>query len=208
VLSPDGDVVASHACPDLHGEASSGHMLAIACATGLLIVTPGADRPSITQLPYSTSLPEGKSTTLLGGIGLNYWLGNYGADRLVLIDPAEAEAFRLVELPTRRVHFAVDPVRPKFAFVFTEDGQLHQLNVISGVISKSVSLTEPYSMDGEWSLPRPRIAVAGDVVAVTDPLRGVVHLVDPQTLLKTGEIEVGGAPYNILAVGASGEMHH
>jgi hypothetical protein len=207
VLGPDGDVVASHACPDLHGEASSGHTLAIACATGLLIVTLGTEGPSIAHLPYSASLPEGKSTTLLGGVGLKYWLGNFGADRLVLIDPDETEAFRLVDLPTRRVHFAVDPVRPKLAFVFTEDGKLHQLNVISGAISKSVSLTEPYSMDGEWSLPRPRIAVAGDLVAVTDPLRGVIHLVDPQTLLKTGEIEVGGAPYNIVAVGASGEMH-
>jgi hypothetical protein len=207
VLSPDGDVIASHACPDLHGEASSGHTLAIACATGLLIVTPGAEGPSIRHLPYSPALPEGKSTTLLGGIGLKYWLGNYGTDRVVLIDPDEMEAFRLVDLPTRRVHFAVDPVRPKFAFVFTEDGQLHQLNVISGTISKSISLTEPYSMDGEWSLPRPRIAVAGDAVAVTDPLRGVIHLVDPQTLLKTGEIDIGGAPYNIVAVGASGEVH-
>jgi hypothetical protein len=207
VLDQDGKVVASYACPDLHGEATSGHTLAIACATGILFVTEGPSGPSIEHLAYASSLPEGKTTTLLGGIGLQYWLGNYGADRVVLIDPSETEAFRLVDLPTRRVHFAVDPLRPKFAYVFTEDGKLHQLNIISGALSKSLSVTEPYSMDGEWSLPRPRIAVAGDVVAVTDPLHGVIHLVDVETFEKSGEIAVGGAPYNIVAVGGSGHAH-
>jgi zinc transport system substrate-binding protein len=43
----------------------------------------------------------------------------------VLIDPtAKDDAFRLIDLPMRRVHFAVDSVRPKFAYVFTEDGKL------------------------------------------------------------------------------------
>ena len=62
-------------------------------------------------------------------------------------------------------------------------------------------------MDGEWSLPRPRIAVAGDQVAVTDPQKGVVHLVDVADFAVTGEIAVEGAPYNIVAVGGSGSQH-
>jgi hypothetical protein len=43
--------------------------------------------------------------------------------------------------------------------LLTEDGQLHLLNVISGEITKSVKITEPYSMDGHWRDPRPRLAV-------------------------------------------------
>lgn len=207
VLAADGAAIANYACPDLHGEASSGHVLAIACATGILFVSEGKDGPVVEHRPYSSSLPSGKSTTLLGGVGLQYWLGNYGADKLVLVDPGAAEAFRLVALPTRRVHFAVDPLRPRQAFVFTEDGQLHQLDVVAGSITRSLTVTDPYSMDGEWNLPRPRIAVAGDVVAVTDPLQGAIHLVDPVTLEKTGEIETGGMPYNIVAVGGSGQAH-
>src|SRR5690606_22060786 len=136
-----------------------------------------------------------------------YFLGNYGADKVVIIDPAEADPYRLVELPTRRVHFVTDPVRPRLAYIFTEDGQLRQLDVVKGEIVNSVKVTEPYSMDGEWSLPRPRLAVAGDVVAVTDPLEGKMHLVDAASLTLSGEIAVEGAPFTIVAIGGSGSVH-
>lgn len=197
-----------HACPDLHGEASSGNILAFACATGLLVVSHGDGTPAIRHLPYADSLPDGKTTTLIGGRGLQYFLGNYGADKVVLIDPTiESDAFRLISLPTRRVHFAVDPVRAKFAYVFTEDGQLHQLDVVRGEIANSLRLTAPYSMDGHWSDPRPRVAVAGDRIVVTDPLQGKLHLVDAASFAKAGEIAIEGKPFNIVAVGGSGQVH-
>lgn len=195
------------ACPDLHGEASSGNITAFACATGLLIVNPVGGKPTITHLPYADTLPPGKATTLIGGRGLQYFLGNYGASAVVLIDPTQAEAFRLIELPTRRVHFAVDPVRARFAYVFTEDGQLRQIDVLKGEITRSIALTEPYSMDGSWSDPRPRIAVAGDIIVVTDPLAGKLRLVDAASFEKAGEIELDGKPFNIVAVGGTGTVH-
>ena len=196
-----------HECPDLHGEASSGNMLLIACAEGLLAIETGGGAPEVRLLSYGATLPEGKTTTLIGGKGLQYFLGNYGADRVVLIDPAEEDAFRLVQLPTRRVHFAVDPIRSKFAYIFTEDGNLHQLDVLAGTLTKSIRLTESYTMDGHWNDPRPRIAVAGDSIVVTDPLQERLHLVDPVSFEKKGEIAVEGRPYNIVAVGGSGEAH-
>jgi zinc transport system substrate-binding protein len=200
--TPVGDL---HACADLHGEASSGNTLLIACAEGLLVVT-GSGEPQIELLPY-TGLPEGKSTTLIGGVALQYFLGNYGPDKVVTIDPVADEPFRLIDLPTRRVHFVVDPIRPKCAYVFTEDGKLNQIDVVAGTIAQSVTVTEPYSMDGEWSLPRPRIAVANDVVAVTDPNAGEIHLIDIATFTETRTIALEGAPYNIVAVGGSGVVH-
>ncbi|PLP58657.1 hypothetical protein CYK37_13350 [Mesorhizobium loti] len=195
-----------HACPDLHGEATSGRLLAFACATGLLLVRDGDNGPSIEHLPYPAS-PSGKATTLLGGKGLQYFLGNYGADRLLLIDPSAKDMFRQVDLPTRRVHFAVDPIRPRFAYAFTEDGQLHQVDIVAGKIAQSVKLTDAYSMDGHWSDPRPRIAVAGDRIAVTDPLKSQLHLVDAIGFARTGDIPLAGKPFNIVAVGGSGETH-
>lgn len=195
-------------CPDLHGEASSGNIIALACATGLLIVTSDRGSPKITSLPYASSLPDGKSTTLAGGKGMQYFLGNYGPDKVVLIDPMAAEdAYRLIGLPTRRVHFAVDPIRPRFAYVFTEDGNLHQLDVIEGALTASLALTGPYSMDGHWSDPRPRIAVAGDSILVSDPLTGVLHRVDAAGFTKSGEFKIGGKPFNLVAVGGSGRSH-
>lgn len=206
VLDASGDLVGeTHLCPDLHGEAASGNLLIVGCGDGVLVVS-GSGEPKVTKLDYS-GLPEGKTTTLIGGQGMQYFLGNYGADKVVIIDPAEAEPYRLVDLPTRRVHFVTDSIRPKLAYIFTEDGFLRQLDVVSGELVQSVKVTEPYSMDGEWSLPRPRIAVAGDQVAVTDPLKSVVHLVDVADFALAGEIAVEGAPYNIVAVGGSGSQH-
>ncbi|CAN7318010.1 zinc metallochaperone AztD [Aminobacter sp. LjRoot7] len=196
-----GDV---HSCPDLHGEASSGNLLAIACAEGLL-VTSGDGK--IELLPYDKALPEGKSTTLVGGRGLQYFLGNYGPSAVVLIDPKSEEAFRLIDLPTRRVHFTVDPVRAKFAYIFTEDGQLHRIDVVAGKIDGSLKLTEPYSMDGHWSDPRPRIAVAGNRIVVSDPLKSALHVVDAESFTKGDDIPLEGKPFNLVAVGGSGETH-
>jgi hypothetical protein len=207
VLAADGERVGDlHECPDLHGEATSGHTLAIACAAGILFVD-GGETPQIAFVAYGEDLPDGKVSTLLGGVGLKYWLGNYGADRVAIIDPADETPFRLVDLPSRRVHFAIDPARAGFAYVLTEDGVLNEIDIVAGAISRSLKVTQPYSMDGEWSLPRPRIAVAGGEIAVTDPLNSAIHVVDAESFALDRDIAVEGMPYNIVALGGSGESH-
>lgn len=195
------------ACPGLHGSAGSGSLHALSCDTGLLLIAQNGDVPEIRHLPYSDKLPEGSASTLIGGKGLQYFVGNHGPDRIVLIDPSEQDAFRPVRLPARRVHFAVDPIRPKFVYVITGDGQLHQVDVLTGKIAHSLKLTEPYSVDGHRSDPRPRIAVAGDKVFVTDPLNGKIHIVEAQSFEKAGEITVEGKPFDIVAVGGTGKSH-
>ncbi|WP_414164575.1 zinc metallochaperone AztD [Superficieibacter sp. BNK-5] len=208
VVGLDGKKVGEDApCPGLHGSAGSGDIFALSCETGLLLISQKDDVPVIKHLPYAASLPEGSTSTLIGGKGLQYFIGNYGPDRIILVDPTETDSFRLIQLPTRRVHFVVDPVRSKFAYVFTEDGKLHQIDVLKGEISKSVTLTEPYSMDGHWNDPRPRIAVADKQIFVTDPLKSKIDVVDVDSFKKTGEINVAGQPFNIVAVGGSGMVH-
>jgi zinc transport system substrate-binding protein len=196
-----------HACPDLHGEAASGSLMALACATGILIVRPdGANAPTVEHIAYAPDLPVGKSTTLLGASGLQYFVGNYGADAIVTIDPATG-SFTRTALPTRRVHFAMDPERPQLVYVFTEDGRLHKVNALTGSIEASVALTGPYSMDGHWRDPRPRIAVAGDEIFVTDPSAAALRVVNAESFEKTRDIAVEGMPYTILAVGGHGASH-
>lgn len=203
--APVGDVIE---CVGLHGEAFSGNLGAIGgCKTGILIITEEGGKPKAELLPFPEGLGEGRVSTLIGGRGLQYFLGNWDADTVSLIDPGADEPYRLVDLPARRVHFVVDPVRPRFAYVFTEDGQLHQLDVIAGKITNSISLTEPYSMDGHWSDPRPRVAVAGDHIYVSDPLAGKLHVVDAESFAEEGEVAVEGKPFNLVAVGGSGVMH-
>lgn len=203
--NPVGDAIE---CVGLHGEATSGNLVAIGgCADGILIVPAGDQGPDITAIPFLEDLKDGRTSTLVGGQGLQYFMGNHRPDSIVLIDPTEEPAFRSIALPTRRVHFAADPVRPRFAWVLTEDGQLHRIDVLAGRIDRSVQVTDPYSMDGHWSDPRPRVAVAGDSVFITDPLAGKIHRLDADTLAEGDEIPVDGVPFNIVAVGGSGVSH-
>lgn len=207
LIDEQGKAVADYACPDLHGEASSGPLLAIACATGLLVVDSQKQEPRITFLPYSPSLPEGKATTLRGAKSLRYFIGNYGPEAIILVDLSAPEPFRLVKLPARRVDFTIDPEHSDRIYVFTEDGSLHRIDAIKGEIVKSAKLTRAYSMDGHWRDPRPRLAVAGEEIVVSDPLAGTLRVVNPETLAENRSIDIDGMPYGLVALGGSGETH-
>lgn len=207
LIDENGTGLADYDCPDLHGEASSGHLLALACAKGLILVSSQKKEPQISFIPYSPSLPEGKSTTLRGAKSLRYFIGNYGPDAIVLIDVSAKEPFRLVKLPSRRVDFAIDPQHSERVYVFTEDGFLHRIDAIKGEVVKSARLTQPYSMDGHWRDPRPRLAVAGENIVVSDPLAGLLRIANPETLEEARVIDIEGMPYGLVAIGGSGEAH-
>jgi len=209
VLDENGEQVGDvAACTDLHGEATSARLVAFGCKEGVLIARPGGmDGPKLEMLAYPDSLPAGHASTLLGGKAMQFFLGNYGEDKLVLIDPDGDAPYRLIELPTRRVDFALDPADPRNAYILTEDGNLHVLDVIRGEIARKGTVTEPYSKEGHWRDPRPRLAVADGKVAITDPRHSLVRLVDPETLKETGTIAVEGRPFAIVAVGGSGASH-
>jgi YVTN family beta-propeller protein len=195
-------------CTDLHGEATSARLVAFGCKEGVLIARPGGiDGPKLEMLPYPVDLPKGYTGTLLGGKAMQFFLGNYGEDKIVLIDPDSEEHFKLIDLPTRRVDFQLDPAEPRNAYILTEDGDLHVLDVIKGEIVKKAKVTEPYSKDGHWRDPRPRLAVADGQIAITDPRHSLVRVIDADTLKETRTITVEGQPFSIVAVGGSGASH-
>lgn len=195
-------------CTGLHGEATSARLVAFGCEEGVLVARPGGiDGPKFEMLSYGDALPKGKVSTLLGGTSMQFFLGNYGEDKVVLIDPDDKKPYRLIDLPLRRIDFALDPARPHNAYILTEDGKLHLLDVVDGSIKRSLPVTEPYSKDGHWRDPRPRLAVAGDHIAVTDPRRRMVRMVDAETFKQDRTIDVEGQPFTIVAVGGSGAVH-
>ncbi|MFC0219090.1 zinc metallochaperone AztD [Pseudochelatococcus lubricantis] len=194
-------------CTDLHGEATSARLVAVGCKEGVLVARPGKEGPELKLLPYPETLPKGYVGTLLGGKALQFFLGNYGEDKVVLIDPDSDEPYRLVELPTRRVDFILDPADVRNAYILTEDGDLHVLDVVKGEIVRKAKVTEPYSKDGHWRDPRPRLAVADGQIAITDPRHALVRIVDSGTLKESRTIPVDGQPFSIVAVGGSGASH-
>ncbi|WP_418068107.1 hypothetical protein [Roseibium porphyridii] len=195
-------------CTGLHGEATSAGLVAFGCVEGVLVAqSDGSGPPNLELIEYSADMPDGRVGTLVGGKALQFFLGDYGDDRLVLIEPSSDTPFRLVDLKIRDVHFVLDPIRVKYAYVFTEDGKLHALNVLSGELVRSAQVTEPYSKDGHWRAPRPRLAVMGDLIAVTDPRESLVRLLDVNTFEEDRTIAIGGSPFNIVAIGGSGLQH-
>lgn len=209
VIDEQGKQVGDMAtCTDLHGEATSARLVAFGCKEGVLVARPGGvDGPELTMLEYPADLPRETVGTLIGGKSMQFFLGNFGADKLVLIDPDAEQPYKLVELPTRRVDFILDPVDMHNAYILTEDGNLHVLDVIKGEIVRKARVTEPYSKDGHWRDPRPRLAVADGRVAITDPRHSLVRVVDPQTLREERTIAIEGQPFAIVAVGGSGVSH-
>lgn len=202
---PAGDVAT---CTGIHGEAFSGAYLAAGCQEGVLTVTAGPDGPEMAMLPYPADLPAGQSTgTLLGSKSLQVFLGNYGANGLVVVDPVDEPHFRYVELPFRRIDFALDPANARFGYVLTEDGTLHQVDVLAGTVARSARVTESYSMDGHWNDPRPRLAMAGAEIVMSDPRAGLVRRISKESLAEIATIDVEGMPYNIAVVGGSGKVH-
>ncbi|MCF6368732.1 metallochaperone AztD [Rhizobium halophilum] len=208
VLDKDGRQVGeTSTCTGLHGEASSAGIVAFGCKEGVLIVRDSRDGPQPEMLHYRDDMPQGQVGTLLGGKAMQFFLGNYGDDKVVVIDPSADSPYRVVSLPVRRVDFALDPERASTAYIFTEDGKLHVLDVLSGELTRSVQVTEAYSKDGHWRDPRPRLAVMGDEIAVTDPRRQRVLILDAASLKEVRSMEVEGLPFNIVAIGGEGVRH-
>ncbi len=203
--NPAGDLAT---CTAIHGEAFSGAYLAAGCKEGVLTVKAGANGPEYKLLPYPADLPQGVTTgTLLGSTGIQVFLGNYGPDGLVVVDPVDEPHYRHIKLPFRRVDFALDPAKPSPGYVRTEDGSLHRIDLLKAEIAASAKVTEPYSMDGHWNDPRPRIAMAGDEIVVTDPNAGLVRRIATEDLTERGTVPVEGKPYNIAVTGGSGVTH-
>ncbi len=202
---PVGDLAT---CTAIHGEAFSGAYLAAGCKEGVLTATAGEGGVVYNMLEYSADLPQGVTTgTLLGSTGIQVFLGNYGPKGLVVVDPVDAPHFRYIELPFRRVDFVLDPAKPAEGYVLTEDGTLHRINLLEAAITGSAKVTDAYSMDGHWNDPRPRIAMAGDDIVMTDPNAGVLRIIEATTLEEEDTIKVEGKPYNLTVVGGSGVQH-
>jgi len=103
--TPAGDLAT---CTGIHGEAFSGLYLAAGCAEGVLTARSGDDGIVFEMLPYPAELPAGNTTgTLLGATGMQVFMGNYGRDALVVIDPADGAA-----LPPCRFRAGPDAAGP------------------------------------------------------------------------------------------------
>lgn len=192
-------------CPRLHGEAHTGRYAAFGCENGVALYDTGTGTFSGRHVPYPDSLPSGRMIrTLFGAAGFALFTGDFGPDAMVLVDPTK-DAFRLVQLPARRMHFQLHPDPGDKLYVIVEDGTLLSINALTGDVLAKSQATGRYSM--EAGVVRPRIAATGPYVVVSDPAAGEVVVLDSTTLAERRRVKLKGAPSDILAVGGGGVAH-
>ncbi|GAA6174085.1 hypothetical protein [Sulfitobacter pacificus] len=197
----------THTCTDLHGEAFSGSFLLAGCKEGIIAHDTRGGPDAFAMLPYPADFPEASTGTLVGAKAMQSFLGDYDGTSLVIVDPATEPHFTRVALPFREVDFILDPAKPQFAYVLTEDGSLHRLNMLSAKIEQSAKVTQPYSMDGHWRDPRPRMTIADKKLILSDPLAATLRVINTESLAEIDTIAVTGVPYNVSVVGGSGLTH-
>jgi hypothetical protein len=200
-------IARSEDCPRLHGEARSGNVTAFGCADGVLILKMTRTGGTFEKVAYPASLPPDRMVrNMSGGKLVNSFFGDFGPDGMVVIDPS-AKSFTFVQLPSRRLHFARDVVNGDYGYAITEEGTAHKINALTGKIEASLVVTGQYSLEGGSAVARPRITASGDRLVVTDPAKAVIHIVDTTKMILVHKIDVPGAPFDAVILGATGEQH-
>ncbi len=203
IVAPDGaEVGRSPTCPRVHGEARSGRVIAFGCLDGVLLLD--TDTGTFRKVANPPGSGERAVRNLLGGEDWHLFAADFGPDGMAVVDPAEG-AIRPVALPARRLHFALDPAAADVVHVLTEDGTLHALSTLDGTVRRSAAVTGRYRIAAGAALPR--LSAAGGIVAVSDPERGRVLIVDAATLAIHRELALEGRPFDVRLVHVTGERH-
>lgn len=195
-------------CPGLHGEAAVGrNTVVFACADGYLSVSLSGSRVTAAK---TAAVADGagvrRSSTLSSAEGLPYVIGNLGNRAFVRVLPKTGPA-NVIDLDADHGAFVLDGDSRSLLTV-TVDGNLTQINPATGAVIARVKVSEPFSMAGGFSVPRPQIALGGERRAyVSDPAGRRVVEVATNPLRVTRSITVGGTPLSLVVVGAGEEGH-
>ena len=83
----------------------------------------------------------------------------------------------------------------------TTEGTLHTIDPLTGTVRASVAAVRPFSLEGGFAVPRPRIVAGPERRAyVSDPAAGRVVEVATNPLRVTRTFAVGGAPVSMAVL--------
>lgn len=191
-------------CVDLHGEAVTGDHYAFACGAnfGVLILTynQGSGLFSSKNIPYPAA--DVRTGTLVAHGSKNFFVGNFGSDALIKINPSNSDT-NVLDLPAEHCGFVFEQDGGNEVAVLTIDGFVHVIDSNAWVIEESFPVTSPFSCTGI----RPRLTAGPGVAYVSIPNDGTVievGLHEPEIIR---EFEVGGTPGTMTAF-AIKEIQH
>jgi zinc transport system substrate-binding protein len=192
-------------CSALHGEAASSRAVVFGCEDGVLVVssTGVADKT-----PYPDATGEGERMyTIDPAPGFSMFVGDFGPNALIAFSP-EDRTFHKIELPEKRVAFAVDPSDGGRVVVVLSDGSVRVFNTITGAeLFRRDGVVTPAADLPDGARERSRLAIAGPHILVTDPAKGRAVQLRANDLSVAAAYGLGGKPMFAVAVGGSGTAH-
>ena len=206
----DGNVLHSaEGCPDLHGDASNGHMAVFGCTGGVLMVEAHDGHYEDAFIPAPAGSPDDfRLTSVWGYHGLDHFFALGSAVGLYVVEPEEGSMEQLIaaseDLRPIQVALSHDG---ELLLVVMSDGELrmyeaHDLDLLASTSDALTGEIDP----GFWA--RPHIATAPDHIFVTNSGAGEVIALDAHDLEEVGHWEISGAPTKIAFVGILGEGDH
>jgi ABC-type Zn uptake system ZnuABC Zn-binding protein ZnuA len=186
-------------CPGLHGEATSGVYVVFGCADGVMVVEKSGDSFKAKKIVTPAGTPgDVRVGTVIAHKAQPYLIGNFGAQGLVRIDPAEGK-LTPITLPMRYSGFTLDKETGKTLYTVTTDGKLHAIDPLTGKILTSIDAVTPFVFKNK--VPRPGLTATQQSLYITDPATGEVVEVNVKDMKVTRKFDVGGKPVRLAAIG-------
>ena len=193
-------------CPQLHGDASNGHIAVFGCAGGVLAVEADHGEFSHAFIPAPAGSPEDfRLTSVWGYEGLDHFFALGSAVGLYLVEPEDGAMEQLIaaEEARRPIQVALS-YDGELLLVVMSDGEVRMYDAHDGdlLAASADALTGPIDT-GFWG--RPHLATAPGHIYITDSGAGEVLALDRHDLEVVGRWAVDGKPTKIAFVGILGK---
>ncbi|WP_259606721.1 zinc metallochaperone AztD [Microbacterium neungamense] len=167
------EIAANADCPGVHGEgAAKDEALVFGCENGVLVYDDGEITKLTSPDAYGrigNAYASEDSPLVVMDYNDDPDAEGYLLSDIVLVD-TEAKTLQKVALPDGVEYTWRGVVRGPSgdALMIGSDGWLHVIDPATGAVTASHDAIEAWEGPAEWQQPHPAIAVAGDVVYVTD----------------------------------------
>lgn len=161
-------------CPGVHGEAAADGALVFGCTDGVVTYAGGEFHKIDAPGAYGrigNQAGSDVSPVVLGDYKVDEDADLERPDRVALIDTRD-RTLQLVDLPASYSFRSLARGPVGEALVLGTDGRLHVIDPVTGELSRSIEVVEPWSEPLEWREPRPTLFAQGGIAYVTEPAAG------------------------------------
>lgn len=180
-------------CPSIHGEGTAANGIVVfGCSNGVLVYDAGHISKIAAPDKYGrmgNAYVTDTSPIAAGDYNSDPDSEGYLLHQLALIN-TQTKTMKVVDLPPDVEYTWRDVARgPDGEIILLgTDGSLHTLDPITGGITASLPVIDPWEGPVEWQDSHPALTMLGGTAYVTDPARQTVHAID----LATGKIRTSG----------------